>query len=124
LPYSPLSANVHFTIPKSCSCALEFTGDKPENRAECRDRGDTARGMKWSGWGSIELSWVTWTPTKEPLLESYATRVPEALGRHGSEERRTVYTMLGLRVDALPDKSLRVQGAFGEETLVCHHDRT
>jgi hypothetical protein len=32
--------------------------------------------------------------------------------------------MLGLRVDALPDKSLRVRGAFGEESLVCHPDRT
>jgi len=27
-------------------------------------------------------------------------------------------------VDALPDKSLRVRGAFGEENLVCHPDRT
>ena len=61
---------------------------------------------------------------KELLLQSYATRAPEALDSLGPEERRTVYSMLGLRVEALPDKSLRVQGAFGEENLVCHHDRT
>jgi DNA repair exonuclease SbcCD ATPase subunit len=61
---------------------------------------------------------------KELLLDSYATRAPEALDSLGPEERRTVYSMLGLRVDALPDKSLRIRGAFGEESLVCHHDRT
>ena len=61
---------------------------------------------------------------KELLLESYTTRAPEALDSLGAEERRTVYSMLGLRVEALPDKSLRVHGAFGEENLVCHHDRT
>jgi hypothetical protein len=61
-----------------------------------------------------------------PMLafQSYTTRAPEALDSLGPEERRTVYSMLGLRVDALPDKSLRVQDAFGEESLVCHHDRT
>jgi hypothetical protein len=61
---------------------------------------------------------------KELLLESYAIRAPEALDSLGAEERRTVYSKLGLRVDALPDKSLRVQGTFGEENLVCHPDRT
>jgi hypothetical protein len=61
---------------------------------------------------------------KELLLDSYATRAPEALDSLGPEERRTVYSMLGLRVDALSDKSLRISGAFGEESLVCHHDRT
>jgi predicted nucleic acid-binding Zn-ribbon protein len=61
---------------------------------------------------------------KKLLLQSYTTRAPEALDSLGPEERRTVYSMLGLRVDALPDKSLRAQGAFGEENLVCHHDRT
>jgi hypothetical protein len=45
---------------------------------------------------------------KELLLQSYTTRAPEALDSLGPEERRTVYSMLGLRVDALPDKSLRV----------------
>jgi hypothetical protein len=61
---------------------------------------------------------------KELLLQSYTTRASEALNSLGAEERRTVYSMLGLRVDALPDKSLRVRGAFGEENLVCHLDRT
>ena len=61
---------------------------------------------------------------KELLLQSCTTRAPEALDSLGAEEHRTVYSMLGLRVDALPDKRLRVQGAFGEENLVCHHDRT
>ena len=42
----------------------------------------------------------------------------------GPEERRTVYSMLGARVEALPDKNLRIRGAFGEENSVCHHDRT
>ena len=61
---------------------------------------------------------------KELLLDSYTTRAPDALDSLGPEERRTVYSMLGLRVDALPDKSLRVRGAFGEENVVCHPDRT
>ena len=61
---------------------------------------------------------------KELLLDSYATRAPAALDSLGPEERRTVYSMLGLRVEALPDKSLRVQGAFGEENSICHPDRT
>jgi DNA-binding protein H-NS len=61
---------------------------------------------------------------KERLLESYATLAPEALEALNPEERRAVYSMLGLCVEALPDKSLRVRGAFGEERLVCHHERT
>jgi DNA repair exonuclease SbcCD ATPase subunit len=61
---------------------------------------------------------------KEQLLESYGTLAPEALGALDPEECRTVYSMLGLCVEALPDKSLRVRGAFGEESLVCHHERT
>jgi hypothetical protein len=61
---------------------------------------------------------------KNLLLEYYATRVPEALDSLVPEERRTVYSMLGLRVEALPDKSLRIRGAFGEENSVCHRDRT
>jgi hypothetical protein len=32
--------------------------------------------------------------------------------------------MLGLCVEALPDKSLRVRGAFGEENLVWEKERT
>jgi hypothetical protein len=61
---------------------------------------------------------------KELLLESYATRAPEALADLKPEEWRTVYSMLGLRIEALPEKSLRVRGAFGEESLVCQNDRT
>jgi DNA repair exonuclease SbcCD ATPase subunit len=61
---------------------------------------------------------------KDRLLESYAALAPEVLANLDPEERRTVYSMLGLCVEALPDKSLRVRGAFGEENLVCHHDRT
>jgi len=40
------------------------------------------------------------------------------------EERQTVYSMLGLCMAALINKSLKVRGAFGEESLVCHHVRT
>ncbi|HKH75811.1 MAG TPA: hypothetical protein VKA51_02525, partial [Rubrobacteraceae bacterium] len=61
---------------------------------------------------------------KELLLESYATRAPEALDSLGPEERRTVYSMLGLCVEALPDKNLRIRGAVGEENLVCQRERT
>jgi len=57
-------------------------------------------------------------------LESYTTLAPEALEALDPEERRRIYSMLGLCVEALPDKSLRVRGAFGEESLVCHHERT
>jgi hypothetical protein len=61
---------------------------------------------------------------KDRLLESYAARAPEALAALDPEERRTVYSMLRLRVEALPDRSLRIRGAFGEENLVCHNDAT
>jgi hypothetical protein len=40
------------------------------------------------------------------------------------EERRTIYSILGLRVKALPYNGLRVHGAFGEEDLVCHNGAT
>ena len=58
------------------------------------------------------------------LLESYAARMPEALAALDPEKRRTIYSILRLRVKALPDKSLRVRGVFGEEDLVCHNDAT
>ena len=61
---------------------------------------------------------------KDRLLESYTTLAPEVLANLDPEERRTVYSMLGLCVEALPDKSLRVRGAFGEENSVCQSDRT
>ena len=80
-------------------------------------RGELAALASWCK--SLE----TFERDKELLLESYATRAPEALDILGPEERRTVYSMLGLRVDALPDKSLRVQGALGEENSVWENDR-
>jgi DNA repair exonuclease SbcCD ATPase subunit len=61
---------------------------------------------------------------KETLLESYATLAPDALAALDPEERRAVYSMLGLCVEAMPDKSLRVRGAFGEENLVWEKERT
>jgi DNA repair exonuclease SbcCD ATPase subunit len=61
---------------------------------------------------------------KERLLESYATLAPEALDALDPEERRTVYSMLGVCVEALPDRSLRVRGAFGEENPVWEKERT
>ena len=48
----------------------------------------------------------------------------QALDSLGSEERRTVYSMLGLVVEALPDEGLKVSGAFGEETPVWENVRT
>jgi hypothetical protein len=76
-------------------------------------------------------SWQVDTSASRPSSEtrncsssSYTTLAPEVLDSLGPEERRTVYSILGLRVNALPDKSLRVRGAFGEENLVCHLDRT
>jgi DNA repair exonuclease SbcCD ATPase subunit len=61
---------------------------------------------------------------KDKLLKSYATLAPEALAALDPDERRTVYSMLGICVEALPDKSLRVRGAFGEENLVWEKERT
>ncbi len=61
---------------------------------------------------------------KDRLLESYAARAPEALAALDPEERRTVYSMLRLRVEALPDRSLKIRGVFGEESLVCQNDAT
>jgi hypothetical protein len=43
---------------------------------------------------------------KELLLDSYTTRAPDALDSLGPEERRTVYSMLGLRVDAYRTRAL------------------
>ena len=60
---------------------------------------------------------------KDRLLESYTTLAPRRW-LTDPEERRTVYSMLGLCIEALPDKSLRVRGAFGEENSVCQSDRT
>jgi hypothetical protein len=48
---------------------------------------------------------------------SHAALVPEPSRSFGPDERLTVYSVLGLRVDALPGKSSMVRGAFGEENL-------
>jgi hypothetical protein len=48
---------------------------------------------------------------------SHAALVPEPSRSFGPHERLTVYSVLGLRVDALPGKSSMVRGAFGEENL-------
>ena len=61
---------------------------------------------------------------KDRLLKAYTSLAPEALDSLGSEERRTVYSMLGLVVEALPDEGLKVSGAFGEETPVWENVRT
>ena len=55
---------------------------------------------------------------KDKLLKSYVALTPEHLSALGPEERRTVYSMLELTVEVLPDGSLKVSGAFGEETPV------
>jgi hypothetical protein len=84
---------------------------------------ESARG-KLAALASWRESLETLERDKELLLEFYAARAPEALESLGPEERRTVYSMPRLRVDALPDKSLRVQGALGEENSVWEDDRT
>ena len=61
---------------------------------------------------------------KDRLLASYATPAPEAPRAVDPEECRTVYSLLRLRVEALPDRSWRVRGAFGEENLVWETDAT
>jgi hypothetical protein len=58
------------------------------------------------------------TMERNKLLKSYAALTPEHLSALGPEERRTVYPMLELTVEVLPDRSLKVSGAFGEETPV------
>jgi len=55
---------------------------------------------------------------RDLILESYATLAPEALGALSPEERRKVYVILNLTVEALPDGCLKISGAFGEETPV------
>jgi len=52
------------------------------------------------------------------ILESYATLAPQALNAFSPEERRKVYVILNLTVEALADGALKMSGAFGEETPV------
>jgi hypothetical protein len=58
------------------------------------------------------------------ILGSYATLAPEALDSLSPEERRRVYVILNLTVEALVDDGLKISGAFGEEPPVWESDRT
>ena len=58
------------------------------------------------------------------LLEFNATLAPEALDALFPEERRRVYVILKLTVEAVSDGGLRTRGAFGEETPVWEDVRT
>jgi hypothetical protein len=58
------------------------------------------------------------------ILESYATFAPEALEALSPEERRKVYVILNLTVEAFADGSLKTSCAFGEETPVWEDGRT
>ena len=40
------------------------------------------------------------------------------------EERQTVYSVLGLRMEAVINKSSKVRGVFGEETLIWGRETT
>ena len=55
---------------------------------------------------------------RDLILEPYATLAPEALDSLSPEERRKVYVILNLTVEALVDGSLKISGAFGEEPPV------
>lgn len=51
------------------------------------------------------------------ILESYAALAPEALDALSPEERRKVYVILNLTVEALADGGLKMSAAFGEEPV-------
>jgi hypothetical protein len=55
---------------------------------------------------------------RDLVLESSAALAPEALDAFSPEERRKVYVILNLTVEALADGSLKISGAFGEEIPV------
>jgi hypothetical protein len=61
---------------------------------------------------------------RDLILESYATFAPEALEALSPEERRKVYVILNLTVEAFADGSLKTSCAFGEETPVWEDGRT
>jgi site-specific DNA recombinase len=54
---------------------------------------------------------------RDLILESYAALAPEALDTLSPEERRKVYVILNLTVEALADGGLKMSGAFGEEPV-------
>ena len=55
---------------------------------------------------------------RDLILENYATLAPEALGTLSPEERRRVYVILKLTVEALADGGLKMSGAVEEEIQV------
>jgi hypothetical protein len=57
-------------------------------------------------------------PDADLIPDSYATLALEALESLSPEERRKVYVILNLTVEALADGALKISGAFGEETPV------
>jgi hypothetical protein len=61
---------------------------------------------------------------RDLILESHATFAPEALEALSPEERRKVYDILNLTVEAFADGSLNTSSAFGEETPVWEDGRT
>ena len=61
---------------------------------------------------------------RDLILESYATFASKALEALSPEERRKVYVILNLTVEAFADGSLKISGAFGEETPVWEDGRT
>jgi DNA repair exonuclease SbcCD ATPase subunit len=61
---------------------------------------------------------------RDLILESYAALAPEALDALSSEERRKVYVILNLTVEALADGGLKMSGAFGEEPVWAEDVRT
>ncbi|MCA1687698.1 MAG: hypothetical protein LC714_03685 [Actinobacteria bacterium] len=54
---------------------------------------------------------------RDLILESYAALAPEALDALSPEERRKVYVILDLTVEAVADGGLKISGAFGEEPV-------
>jgi hypothetical protein len=54
---------------------------------------------------------------RDMILDSYAALTPEALESLSPEERRKVYVILSLTVQALADGGLKISGAFGEEPV-------
>ncbi len=54
---------------------------------------------------------------RDLILESYAALAPGALDALSPEERRKVYVILNLTVEALADGGLKMSGAFGEESV-------
>jgi DNA repair exonuclease SbcCD ATPase subunit len=54
---------------------------------------------------------------RDLILESYAALASEALDTLSPEERRKVYVILNLTVEALADGGLKMSGAIGEEPV-------